>query len=240
MKFKYGAIALALLSSVMAFTPTANADKYNNTLDVAYGRGVATTDGLYSTSRENDILGLLVDDALFYIDPDSGQPVPLAAKSSRFEDDTTFIVELRDDVTFHDGSLLTPEDVVYSFRHIISPEGATKFASRIGAWMESVEASGPHEVTFKLKQPYAMVHYDLSYYSKLRKKGSYELDGATNPEAQNTLALGTGPYRVTKFLPGERVELELHSGYRSGSPKAAEIQKIVIRFILMKPREQLK
>lgn len=222
-----------LAAAVLAATATpAQAQKAKDTLVAAFPREVKTTDGLYSTIRENDILGLLVDDALYYVDPETQQAVPLVAQSHEFTDDTTLVVNLRQDVTFHDGSQLTAADVVYSFNHIVSEAGETRYATRIGRWLESIEAVDDHTVRFTMKQPYAMVLYDLSYYSKLRKAGSYEVDGVTTPNAQQNQVNGTGPYRVVDFRPGQRIELELYDGYRGDSPKAmASIDKVVIRMI---------
>ncbi|WP_264214259.1 ABC transporter substrate-binding protein [Leisingera thetidis] len=231
MKLKSALMAAGMIGAVLAGAPPALAGKADNTLTAAFARGLATTDGLYSTTRENDILGLLIDDALFYVDPAVKKPVPLVADSYEFTDETTLVVKLRSDVTFHDGSPLTAADVVYSFQHIVRPEAETKFGQRIAQWMESVEAVDPQTVIFRMKAPNAMVLYDLSYYSKLRKAGSYEVDGVTDPDAQMTLNLGTGPYRVAEFLPGEKVVLDLYDNYRAGSPKDASIARLVIRFI---------
>ena len=224
-------VLAASIMAVVVWAP-ASAQQSTDTLVVAFPREVLTTDGLYSTLRENDILGLLVDDALYYVDPETQQPVPLVARSHEFVDDTTLVITLRDDVTFHDGTPLTAEDVVYSFNHIVSEEGQTRYATRIGRWMESVEALDDHTVQFNMLHPYAMVLYDLSYYSKLRRVGSYEIDGVTTPEAQQNQVNGTGPYRIVDFQPGQRIELELYDGYREDSPKAvASIRNIVIRII---------
>ena len=219
--------ALALSLAVPAV-----ADPANDTLVAAFPREVKTTDGLYNTRRENDILGLLIDDALYYVDPETQAPVPLAAESHEFADDTTLLVTLRDDVTFHDGSPMTAEDVVYSFNHIIDENAETRFTARIGRWLDSIEAVDERTVRFNMKYPYAMVLYDLSYYTKIRKKDSYLVDGVLTPNAQQTLTLGSGPYRVLEYLPGQRVVLERYDGYRSDSPKSqASIQNITIRII---------
>jgi peptide/nickel transport system substrate-binding protein len=130
------------------------AGKANDTLVAAFLDGVRTLDGNYSNSRENDILGLLIDDALFAVDPKTARPVPLAAKSHEFRDSTTLVVELRDDVLFHDGSKMTAEDVVYSYRWLLDPRGKTNFYPRFRRWLASVDAEGPSRVVFRMKEPY--------------------------------------------------------------------------------------
>jgi peptide/nickel transport system substrate-binding protein len=93
-------LALALCAG----TAPVLAGKSNNTLNVAFPREVVTLDGLYSNLRENDILSLAVDDVLYTVDPESLQPVPLAAASHTVVDDRTIDVELRRGIRFHDGS----------------------------------------------------------------------------------------------------------------------------------------
>ena len=101
-------LALALCGGLtLVGSPAALAAKSDNTLVVAFPREVTTLDGLYSRSRENDVLGLLTDDALYYVDPQTLKAVPLAAKAHKFINDTTLDVELREGIKFHDGSELT-------------------------------------------------------------------------------------------------------------------------------------
>lgn len=225
------ALAGGALLVLSAGQPTL-ADRANDTLVAAFPREVQTTDGLYNTRRENDILGLLVDDALFYVDPDTQEPVPLAAQSHEFVDDTTLEVTLRDDVTFHDGSPMRAADVVYTFNHIVDPDAESRFRARIDRWLDSVEAVDERTVRFNMKYPYAMVLYDLAYYTKVRKEDSYMVDGVLTPNAQSTLTLGSGPYRIVEYQPGQRIVLERYEGYREDSPKApAHIENITIRII---------
>lgn len=217
---------------MLAVSAPAKAQQSEDHLVAAFPREVKTTDGLYNTRRENDILGLLIDDALYYVDPDTQQPVPLAAESHEFTDDQTLVITLRDDVTFHDGSPMTAADVAYSFEHIVDEAAETRFRARIDRWMDSVEALDERTVQFNMKYPYAMVLYDLAYYTKIRKEGSYRVDGVLTPNAQQTLELGSGPYRVVEYIPAQRIVLERYDGYREDSPKAmAEIENITIRII---------
>ncbi|WP_227270851.1 ABC transporter substrate-binding protein [Roseobacter weihaiensis] len=223
---------LLCIAATLIAVPPAVADRQDDTLVAAFPREISTTDGLYNTRRENDILGLLIDDALYYVDPETQEPVALSALSHEFVNDTTLVVTLRDDVTFHDGSLMTSADVVYSFNHILDETTETRFHARIDRWLDSVEALDERRVQFNMKYPYAMVLYDFAYYTKIRQEGSYEVDGVTVPDAQRELALGSGPYRVIEYIPGQQVTLELYEGYREDSPKAvASIRNITIRII---------
>lgn len=216
-----------ILRAVIALTLCAAANfaaagKSSNTLNVAFPREVLTLDGLYSNLRENDILSLVVDDALYTVNPETLQPQPLAALSHKIVDERTIDIELRRGVKFHDGSEMTAEDVAYSFNWTIDPKSGSNFTRRIGFWLESAAATGPYTVRFKLKAPYAMFLYDLTYYSKIRKKGAYDKkEGGHDPTAQSLKLNSTGPYRVTEFRPGQRIVLARFKDYRKDSPKSA-------------------
>jgi peptide/nickel transport system substrate-binding protein len=224
-------ILVCALAAIVA-CPAAFAAKADNTLVVGFPREVTTLDGLYSRARENDVLGLLTDDALYYVDPQTLQAVPLAAKSHKFVNDTTLDVELRPGIKFHDGSEMTAEDVAYSYNWIVSPESKTLYSNRIGHWLKNAEVRGKYLVRFNMKQPNALVFYDFTYYSKIRKKGAYhKADGTVDPNANTRMINGTGPYRVVEFKP-DRITLQRFKEYRADSPKGRPpIERIVIRSI---------
>jgi ABC-type transport system substrate-binding protein len=64
-------------------------------------------------------------------------------------------------VTFHDGSPLTAEDVVWTFERLADPDlgGPT---SDLYSNIERIEATGELEVTFTLIEPNPFFLYDLS------------------------------------------------------------------------------
>jgi peptide/nickel transport system substrate-binding protein len=226
---------LAAVLGAFLLSSAAYGGKANNTLTVAFPREVVTLDGLYSNLRENDILSLVVDDALFSVNPETLQPEPLVARAYKFVNNTTLDVELRSGVRFHDGSELTAEDVAYSFNWIINPKSQTNFTPRIARWVESATATGPYTVRFRMKAPYAMFAYDFAYHSKIRKKGTYDnpkKEGGIDPTAATLALNGIGPYRVVEFRPGQRIVLQRFKGYRTDSPKSgATIENMVIRTI---------
>ena len=227
--------AAVLALGIWGWAVAASAGKSDNTLHVAFWREVVTLDGHYANLRENDILGLLVDDALFYVDHQSLKPVPLLARSYRQVDDKTLELEIDPEARFHDGSPVTPQDVAYSLNTVANPKSAGSYTLRIGLWLERAEAAGPATVRIRMKAPYAMALWDLCYYVKIRKDKVYDdpaKPGEFVPTAQATSINGTGPYRVVEFRPGQRITLERFKGYRKAGPKGSPaIEKMVIRII---------
>ncbi len=223
--------AVALTAWMAAGTP-AEAGKSDASLNVAFPREVRTVDGLYSRIRENDILGLLVDDALYYVDHNTLKVTPLAAELHKFVDDKTLDIKIRDNITFHDGSPMTAEDAAYTLNWTIDPAGKTLYQSRVAHWLAKAEAIDKKTLRLHMKAPYAMVFYDLCYYTKVRKKGSYHPNGKADPNATNLKLNGSGPFRIVEFTPGQQIVLERYEGYRKDSAKGfPSIKKITIRTI---------
>lgn len=226
---------LSLALAAGACTPGWAQTRKTDELVVAFPRPVLTLDGNYVDQRENDIINLLTDDALFAIDPASGKPQPLVAKSMRQESPTRVLLSLRSDVRFHDGQLLTPEDVVYSLQHALNPKAQHAHHNRLARWLKSAKIQGSDGVMLELHNTYAMVQHDLAMYLKLRRKGSYDDASAPdgiNPKAQALKLNGTGPYRVSEFRAGEMIKLQRVDGYPQGGPKAgATLRSVTVRII---------
>src|SRR5690606_1720496 len=78
----------------------------------------------------------------------------LATSWTVSDDGLTYVFQLRDGVTFHNGRAFTADDVVYSFDRIMNPETGSPQASRFNE-VASAVATGPLEVTFTLNVPFA-------------------------------------------------------------------------------------
>jgi peptide/nickel transport system substrate-binding protein len=123
MKRKFALLAAAALTAAMAMTATVSAaEKTDLTIAVD-----ADVDSLhlsdFSTTVEMDILNQIYD-PLMYMNPDGDHdPEPRIAESYEIsEDGLDYTFHLRDDVTFHDGTPLTAEDVKFSLELYMDSE----------------------------------------------------------------------------------------------------------------------
>jgi len=139
---------------------------------------------------------------------------------------------LRDDVRFHDGRKLTPRDVRYSFeRLLMNPESIGRhFYSVIkgGKALVNGEESdlagfrihSADEFTIELEEPVATFPALISYHAAAIIPEGSDKFGNSWQEG----SVGTGPFRVVKFEPGVRVELERNKDYWfSGHPKVERL-----------------
>lgn len=142
-------------------------------------------------------------------------------------DDTTYVYTIRDGATFHDGSPVTADDVAYSMNWHREPENGSQMAAFYSA-VESIEATGDSEVTVRLSRPDAQFIYTPAHMSGfIMKRAQLE----ENPDTYGTpdeLPLGTGPYRLVEFVPGERIVLEAYKDYWGGAPEFGTIEVLAI------------
>lgn len=149
----------------------------------------------------------LVFDSLTRID-DNLRVVPDLASSVETLDGRQYIVTLPAGVRFHDGRLLTSADVVYTYRRFLDPQF---LSGRKGAYTNvvSVEAIDTHRVRFVLDSPSAAFPANLSSMGIVP-------DGAGAEMTRSPV--GTGPYRLVRFVPDDHVLLDRFEDYYRGAP----------------------
>lgn len=142
--------------------------------------------------------------------------VPEAAAGWRRLDDRTYRVDLRPDVRFHDGRLLTTEDVVFTFSSFLDPSFASP---KRGAYrvLERVTRVDAHAVDFVLKEPFGSFPVNLVM-------GLVQQD-ATNPAQR---PVGCGPFQLDTFAPDDRVTLSRFDDYFGGRAKVARLSLKVV------------
>ena len=209
-----------------------HAGKADDTLVVALQRGILSADYHYTTKREYIILSELTDDGLFYVHPDTLKPVPLAAKSHKWVDDLTLDVQIRPGVKFHDGSPLTADDVVYTYRWTLDLKNTTNRGKQYNEWLQEVTKTGPMAVRFKLKYTFPLALTTLGVGIPMRKKGAYDADVAAGRTPNGQQLNGIGPYRLAKLDPGKSTVVERFEDYYKDSPKGRPaIRRIEMREI---------
>lgn len=146
---------------------------------------------------------------------------PSIAKSWEMLSDTSYEFKLRDDVKFHDGSLLTAEDVKFSLDRAV----ASSYVSYIVNFIESVEVVDEYTVVVNTNEPYAPILMNLAHPSAaIVSKAITEAD----PEGIKTKPIGTGPYKLVEWKQGEYAKLEANLDYFEGEPKTKYVTMKVI------------
>ena len=154
-------------------------------------------------------LGLVYDTLVKY-DNNLNVVASLAASWELSQDKLTLTFHLRDGVKFHDGSALTADDVVASMKRAQDPKTADASASFLTN-VESITASGPSDVAFKLKTPDSSVLGGLTSLNLgIVSKGAI-VDGSvvTKPD-------GTGPFEFVEWTPNQSFTVKANPNYWGG------------------------
>jgi peptide/nickel transport system substrate-binding protein len=179
---------------------------------------VETFDPRYAIDSYSLRATRLVHAGLVRLDPDTLEPKPYLAKSWTWTDTKTLHVELRDDVRFHSGAPLRPEDVARTIEAFQSPQIASRFLRVVEA-IARVEPDGPHAVNIILARPHATLLTDLEV-------PILRADQAFAPPDPDGALDGLGPYRVARSTRGD-VLLEPVDGGALPRPAHAVVLRTV-------------
>jgi peptide/nickel transport system substrate-binding protein len=173
--------------------------------------------------------GLTTYDRRGAVVADVAATVPTLANGGISRDGKRFVFHLRHDVKWSDGHPLTARDVVFSYRANMNPSSTTPSQSA-GTAIAKVWAPDSYTVVARLTRPQAafvtnffggdggaiLPAHLLAAYPNL------------NHAAFNGAPIGSGPYRFTKWIRGERLDLTANDRYFRGKPA---IPHLSIRFV---------
>lgn len=229
-------LTAAALLALTACAHGGSSPRAHDTLRLALATEPHSLDPLLAQSiPENEVLRL-IDDPLIACDA-AGRPVPALAavvptraNGGISGDGKTVTYRLRRGVRWHDGVPFTSADVAASFRAVMDPRNP--IATRHGYDdVVRVETPDPYTVRFRLARPFApftgtvFAESDAPYYVA----PAHLIRGAELVHAPLAAhPVGTGPYRVVRWLHGDRLELAANDRYWGGKPS---IPHVVIRFI---------
>lgn len=163
--------------------------------------------------------GFMFYNGLTRIDTNTIAQPELAESFEPNADATEWVFKLRKGVTFHDGTIMDADDVVYSLLRHKDPKIGSN-AKSLADLLDTVTADGKDTVRIKLTGPNGDLPILLgTFYFMIVKKGTTDF----------TTANGTGPFKVKEFKPGIRTLGERNDNYfLSGRPYLDEIELIGI------------
>jgi peptide/nickel transport system substrate-binding protein len=155
-------------------------------------------------------------------------PVPGMAESWTLGDDQlTWTFKLRQGQKFHDGTPFDADAVKFGIDRVFDKDFELYSPTLAAANSQRVAAIGSYAVvddyTFKIvtNRPYAFLLWDLQ--GMLLPSPTAVKTYGNKDYVQH--ASGTGPFRMTKYVDGQVMELEPNEGYWQGKPK---LDKIVL------------
>jgi len=225
------ALALSLAAPVAAqeYPRDPNARAGGNIV-VTYKDDVATLDPAIGYDWQNWSMIKSIFDGLMDYAPGTTRLVPGLAKSYTISDDgKTFVFQLRAGVKFHNGRVMTADDVVYSLNRVTNPKtqspGAGFFASIKGydamadgsaTTLSGVTATGPLTVKIELSRPDAtFLHVMALNFASVVPKEAVIAAG----EDFGKQPVGTGAFKLAKWTIGQSLVFAKNKDYwRPGLP----------------------
>lgn len=220
-------VVLAVVAA-LALAPAAFAQKSADTLRILFVDAVPNVDMYYNSQRTGLILAHQAWDMLVHRDPATFQIRPSLASAWKFTDDKTLDLTIRQNVKFHDGSLLSADDVVYTLNMAADPASKVATPSNY-AWIERAEKTGDYSVRITMKRPTPAALEYLAMVTPIHPKAYRERVGA---EEFSKKPVGAGPYRIVRNDVGKEIVFERFADYWAGSPKLTPaIKTLHVRFV---------
>lgn len=143
--------------------------------------------------------------------------VPDLAKSWERVSPTLYRFVLHDGVHFHDGRILCPQDVVFTYQSILSGQVTSTKKATLET-ISDIRAAGKDVVEVELKKPFNGLLYNMNI----------GIIPENSPASFTQNPIGTGPYRLISFRSDGDALLQSFPGYFENPP---HIPNLKIRII---------
>ncbi|WP_106753587.1 ABC transporter substrate-binding protein [Pannonibacter carbonis] len=233
-----GVTLAALMSSLPVMAAETGLDpnaKQGGGIVITYKDDVATLDPAIGYDWQNWSMIKSLFDGLMDYEPGTTNLRPgLAESYEATADGLTYTFKLREGVKFHNGRVMTAEDVKYSLDRVTNPKtqspGAGFFGSIKGydaissgsvETLEGVTVVDPQTVKIELSRPDAtFLHVMALNFASVVAKEAVDAAGADFGRAP----VGTGAFKLAEWTLGQRVVFERNADFwRQGLPYLDQI-----------------
>ncbi len=164
------------------------------------------------------VLTHLLYNSLIRLDA-NGRPQPELAQSwSRSDEGKTLTLKLVTGVTFHDGRPLTSRDVAFSLNYARDPANGANILP-LAKTLQAIETPDDQTVVLRLNGASDAI-FDLLDLA-------FIIDGS-QPKKIKTAGNGTGPYKLSRYEPGQEAVFVRNENYWAARPA---LKKITIKII---------
>lgn len=141
-------------------------------------------------------------------------------------DGMSMAVELRDDVTFHNGDKMTAEDFRYTFFERIKAGHKVDTAN---SWrkVREIEVQSPTKAVMLFNSPAPTAPQWMAFLGSYMVSKKYVESAGVEAAAQKPV--GTGPYKLVDYQLNSRIVLERNDAYWGPKPKIRRITFEIIK-----------
>lgn len=193
----------------------------------------------YQSASDAEILSFTQES---FVDYDENlNPIPGLAEWTT-EDNKVYNFKIKEGVKWHNGDVLTVDDWIFALETIAQLgtdsarwtnvnviQGATAYNAGEADTISGLNKISDYEIEITFEK--AAINNLENLWSYPLNRSHFEGVAPEDMEASEqvrTNPMGTGPYKITKVLPGESVELEAFDEYWGGEP---QIKNIVVKVI---------
>ncbi len=178
-------------------------------LVVALESSPTRLDPRYSVDAASDRIGGLIFNSLARVDEHS-RLQPELAESWQATDNLTYLFNIRKGVFFHNGKPLTAADVKFTYESVLEPKNRSPKRGPLKV-LQQVEQLGAYQVRFRLAAPFGPFLENLTM-------GIVPENSPVEAGVGETPLVGSGPFSLAEFSPGERIVLKSNPAYWEGAP----------------------
>ena len=149
-----------------------------------------------------------------------GEVIMLLCESVDYDSDVVNTLHLRKDVKFHNGNPFTASDVLFSMK--LHKGGGASAQPRVQTVdVETTKVIDDYTLELHMLAP-TITNWTILSQCLIYDEESYsEENAATKP-------IGTGPYKITEYVPGSSLTLVRNDNYWGTKPDADQINVMVL------------
>ena len=219
-------LQLAAGAAAGVAAPSRRAAAANDAVTVGWPNDVPTWDPNQRFTPDAQPIFKAVFDQPLDQDP-SLKLIPNLIKSWNLAPDgLSMAVELRDDVTFHNGDKMTTEDFHYTFLERIKSAPTLDTAKSWGK-VDDIVVESPVKATMKFKAPAPTAPQWMAFLGSYMVPKKYIESGGLDNFLKKPV--GTGPYKLAEYELNSRIVLERNDKYWGPKTKIGRVTIEIIK-----------
>lgn len=187
---------------------------YRKDITIGINGKIVGTDPQENNNSYHGFLYAMVFDTLLHYSNEKKELEPSLASEWNTEDGQTYSFTIRDDVTFHDGTHMTANDVKWTFERGKTSGGSAALCKQ----MEEITVVDDTHLTIKLASPNVDFPYLLTENSS-----SIMCQAAVEADPTNGVSVGCGPWIIDSYEFGNYIDLNRNNEYWGELPITEKI-----------------
>jgi len=195
-----------------------------DTLVVAMGTDIVTLDLHDASDNPSYMVGRMIYEYLVDLDENMHIKPGLAESWEVKNNGTVWIFHLRKGIKFQDGTPFNAEAVKANFDRLLTQN--LRRSSLFKPFIKEVKVLDDYTVEFVLKKPFGAFLYHLAHgAAAIMSPKSFQ-----NGNSPKKNPIGTGPYMLEEWVPGDRIVLKANPNYWNKA-KAPHFKKVIFKIV---------